>query len=53
MIVHLPHSQISYHENFWTETDAKKLFQQLKSEIKWQQKQITLFGKTHLEPRLT
>lgn len=53
MIVDLPHSQISYYENFWTETQANLLLQQLKLEIKWQQKPITLFGKTHLEPRLT
>lgn len=53
MIVDLPHSQISYYDNFWTEREGNLLFQRLKLEIKWQQKNITLFGKTHLEPRLT
>ena len=29
------------------------LFQDLKSSIPWQQRQLTMFGKTHDEPRLT
>ncbi|WP_324281627.1 alpha-ketoglutarate-dependent dioxygenase AlkB [Cyanobacterium aponinum UTEX 3221] len=53
MIIDLPHSEISYHENFWSKKEATLLLEKLKSEIQWQQKTITLFGKTHLEPRLT
>jgi alkylated DNA repair dioxygenase AlkB len=31
----------------------KSLFERLKHEIDWNQRQITMFGKTHDEPRLT
>jgi len=51
--IDLPHSDIHYHDNFFASSTSNKLFKQLQQEIKWQQDLITIFGKTHLQPRLT
>lgn len=50
--LNLPNSQILYYPNFWSLNEANFLFQDLENKIKWQQDYITLFGKTHLQPRL-
>lgn len=49
----LPNSKIIYYPNFWSLNKANFLFQELKKYIKWRQYHINLFGKTHLQPRLT
>jgi alkylated DNA repair dioxygenase AlkB len=41
-----------YIENFISEEDSKFLFNKLKEEIHWEEKQITLFGNTYMQPRL-
>lgn len=51
--LNLPNSKILYYPNFWSLNEANFLFQDLENNIKWQQDYITLFGKTHLQPRLT
>lgn len=51
--LNLPHSDIIYYPNLWSLNEANILFEELKNEIKWQHDHITLFGKTHLQPRLT
>ncbi len=51
--IDLPHSDIHYHDNFFASCTSNQLFKQLQEEIKWQQDSITIFGKTHLQPRLT
>jgi alkylated DNA repair dioxygenase AlkB len=51
--LNLPNSKIIYYDNFWSLSEANLLFQDLKNNIQWQQDYITLFGKTHLQPRLT
>jgi alkylated DNA repair dioxygenase AlkB len=53
IVFDLPDAEIEYYPNFFTEAEATILFQELYSEIPWQQDNITLFGKTYLQPRLT
>ena len=49
----LPQAELIYIENFYDEATANSLFNSLRSNIEWQQDDITLFGKTYLQPRLT
>ena len=49
----LPDAEISYFPDFFDREKADELFQKLEREIPWQQDKITLFGKTHPQPRLT
>lgn len=49
----LPGADISYFPSFLTGNDARILFQHLSTKTPWQQDKITLFGKTHPQPRLT
>ena len=49
----LPNAEIEYYPNFFDSDKATKLFNQLLNEIPWQQDDITVFGKTHPQPRLT
>ena len=49
----LPDAEIEYYPNFFESTRANELFEKLKNEVPWQQDNITVFGKTHPQPRLT
>lgn len=49
----VPDAEIEYYPNFFDRIRANELFEKLKSEIPWQQDNITVFGKTHPQPRLT
>ena len=49
----LPNASIEYYPNFFNLEKSNELFEKLKSEIPWQQDDITVFGKTHPQPRLT
>jgi alkylated DNA repair dioxygenase AlkB len=49
----LPDAEISYHPNFFDTQKSNELFSKLKSEIPWQLDHITVFGKSHPQPRLT
>ena len=49
----LPDAEIEYYANFFDSARANELFDRLKADIPWQQDHITVFGKTHLQPRLT
>lgn len=49
----LPDATIEYYPNFFGEERANELFEKLQHEIPWQQDNITVFGKTHPQPRLT
>lgn len=42
-----------YFPNFFNFEKANELFHLLEKETTWQQDSITVFGKTHLQPRLT
>ena len=49
----LPDAEIDYYPSFITADKTLELFQKLKEEILWQQDSITVYGKNHLQPRLT
>lgn len=49
----LPDATIEYYPNFFDSSKADEFFQLLKNQIPWQQDNITVFGKTHPQPRLT
>ncbi|WP_048331341.1 alpha-ketoglutarate-dependent dioxygenase AlkB family protein [Bizionia psychrotolerans] len=50
---HLPQAELFYLPHFYNPQKANKLFEVLKETISWQQDSITVFGKTHPQPRLT
>lgn len=49
----LPDADITYYPGFFDLEKANELFFKLKTEIPWQQDDITVFGKTYAQPRLT
>jgi alkylated DNA repair dioxygenase AlkB len=53
IVFDLPDAEIEYHSSLFNSEKSKELFELLKNEIPWQQDEITVFGKKHLQPRLT
>lgn len=53
ILIPLPDAHIEYYPDFFTPEEARVLFRRLLSEIPWQQDNITVFGKTYPQPRLT
>lgn len=51
--LNLPKADIDYYPNLIHQEKANYYFEKLKSEIPWQQDDITVFGKTYAQPRLT
>ena len=49
----LPDAEIIYYPDFFSTEKANELFRKLFEEVPWQQDSITVFGKTHPQPRLT
>ena len=49
----LPDAEIIYYPDFFGKEKADQFFEKLKTEIPWQQDDITVFGKTYPQPRLT
>jgi alkylated DNA repair dioxygenase AlkB len=49
----LPDADLEYYPNFFDFEKANELFEQLKTNVTWQQDEITIFGKTINQPRLT
>ncbi len=49
----LPQAELVYYPNFYDFEKAKSYFEILKDIIDWQQDNITVFGKTYKQPRLT
>lgn len=49
----LPNASIEYYPNFFDASTSEQLFTKLLDEIPWQLDNITIFGKTHPQPRLT
>ena len=52
-LFNLPNAQLIYIENFYDTLKADLYFDTLKKTTKWQQDDITIFGKTYKQPRLT
>jgi alkylated DNA repair dioxygenase AlkB len=49
----LQDADIEYFPNFFNFDTSKELFSKLLAEVPWQHDDITVFGKTYLQPRLT
>ena len=52
-IIHLPDADTSLYTKLFFKTEADTYFKLLKNETEWQEDDITLFGKTYKQPRLT
>lgn len=52
-VLQLPDAELIYIPNFLNHKQANHYFKHLKSNVKWQQDDITIFGKTYKQPRLT
>ena len=52
-ILQLPDAELIYIPNFINQQKADYYFEHLKSNVNWQQDDITIFGKTYKQPRLT
>lgn len=53
IILDVPDALFEYYPSFLTEEKANLLYDKLLNDIPWKQDDITIFGKTHLQPRLT
>ncbi len=49
----LPDASILYYPHFFDKKEADAIFNQLTTDIPWQQDDIKVYGKTHPQPRLT
>lgn len=49
----LKDADVWYYPNFFSEEEREHYFNILRSQTKWKQDDITIFGKTHNQPRLT
>ena len=49
----LPNAELEYYPSFFDAEKSNLLFEQLLNEIPWQHDYITVFGKSHPQPRLT
>jgi alkylated DNA repair dioxygenase AlkB len=52
-IFNLPQAELIYIPQFYNQIEANSHFKNLLEDVLWQQDEITLFGKTHKQPRLT
>lgn len=53
IVFDLPNAEIDYFPSFFDAEKSDLFFKKLQLEIPWQQDDITVFGKTHPQPRLT
>lgn len=53
VVLNLPNAEVSYFPSFLRSEQADLYLKALKETIPWQQDEITLFGKTYAQPRLT
>lgn len=53
IVFDLPNAEIIYFPDFLSKEEADSLFLELLKNTPWQQDEITVYGKKHLQPRLT
>lgn len=53
IFIDLPDAEIIYFPAFFNKEEADKIYFELLEQTPWQQDKITVYGKTHLQPRLT
>ena len=51
--LNLPDAEVVYYPTFFDKKEADAIYAELVSTIPWQQDEITVYGKKHLQPRLT
>lgn len=51
--LNLPDADICYFPNVFSEAESQAFFNSILNKTHWQQDTITVFGKTHAQPRLT
>ena len=49
----LSDAEVIYYPHFFDKEEADSIYAELINEIPWQQDEITVYGKKHLQPRLT
>jgi alkylated DNA repair dioxygenase AlkB len=49
----LPNAELVYYPNFFSYKEANKFYDVIESKTNWQHDDITVFGKTYKQPRLT
>lgn len=49
----IPDAELSLYEHFFSRDDADRYYKILLDQTPWEQKPITIHGKTHLTPRMT
>lgn len=50
---HLPDAELIYIPNFFSKLEANTYFRTIKTDTEWQHDEITVYGKTYMQPRLT
>ncbi len=53
LIPDMPQAEVYYYPEFIPQEKQKEYFEQLHKQVKWQQDDIKVFGKTYPQPRLT
>lgn len=53
LVLDLPDAEIIYYPQLFDKEQADTIYYELLKEIAWQQDNITVYGKTHPQPRLT
>ncbi|MEO8235156.1 MAG: alpha-ketoglutarate-dependent dioxygenase AlkB [Flavobacterium sp.] len=53
IVFNLTDAEIEYYPHFFSSAKANELLLKLQNEIPWQQDNITVYGKSHAQPRLT
>jgi alkylated DNA repair dioxygenase AlkB len=53
IVFNLTDAEIEYYPDFFSSVKANDLLLKLQNEIPWQQDNITVYGKSHAQPRLT
>lgn len=51
--LNLPDAELIYYPNFFPKQDADNFFFHFKNQTNWKEDNITIFGKTYKQPRLT
>lgn len=53
LVMQLPNAELIYYPNFYKKEFADHYYESFKKNIEWLQDDITVFGKTYKQPRLT
>lgn len=53
VVLNLQDAVVTYYPNFFPMEEASRYFSALKQSVPWRQDDITVFGKTYAQPRLT